>query len=431
MQEGKELVTKSVFMFATNIFGKGIILLTNVLIARLLGAKTFGFFIYVFTFISFFPTISIFGLNTGLLSFITKLEVQRKVDEKTNTITFAIAFSTVLAIVIALLLYVNSEWISRLILNDTKYLTLLRSLSFFIVPFTLLQVLASVFQAKREMVIYSVSLNIIQPLMTLFSIVMFYYFITIKYLNILILSKYIGYVIATFFLLYMYKIKYKNLNINFKKYTNTYKLLIKFSTPLMISYFIMGVTPRLNILFLGHYYSDDLIAIYSAVLQVSTLISFLLVAVNQVFSPIASKLYHEGRVRELGKVYGKLTIFLFIIASLFTVFIYILGNEVMLLFGKEFVDGSIPLIILSVAQLFNALSGPCGLLNTMSGHPKVEIIVQVTSLILTLILGYILVKNYSLIGAAISTSIVIFISNGLRMLFLYKNLRFLPFKINY
>jgi O-antigen/teichoic acid export membrane protein len=75
------------------------------------------------------------------------------------------------------------------------------------------------------------------------------------------------------------------------------------------------------------------------------------------------------------------------------------------LFGSEFVQAEIVLIILALAQLINSLVGPVGYLLTMTGYQKQAAWALGAGVLLNLLLNILFIPLYGINGAAMATAI--------------------------
>jgi len=74
------------------------------------------------------------------------------------------------------------------------------------------------------------------------------------------------------------------------------------------------------------------------------------------------------------------------------------------------------LIILSFAYLVDAVSGPIGSILTMTNYAKYILVNTIISLTVNIILNYILISKYGIIGVAIGTGLSIILNNLLSII---------------
>src|SRR5690606_19523202 len=90
-----------------------------------------------------------------------------------------------------------------------------------------------------------------------------------------------------------------------------------------------------------------------------------------------------------------------IIGGLFCVFgEWILG----FLFGNQYEAAYLPLVILTVGQLGNALFGSVGALLNMTGHERDTLSGMFVALLANLLIGVLLIPDLGMVGAAIASA---------------------------
>ena len=85
-------------------------------------------------------------------------------------------------------------------------------------------------------------------------------------------------------------------------------------------------------------------------------------------------------------------------------FLMIFGKPILGLFGEEFKNGYLSLLILIVGQLVNALSGSVGYIMVMTGKQKQASIVFAISAALNIIMNLIFIPIFGIAGAAAVTA---------------------------
>lgn len=144
------------------------------------------------------------------------------------------------------------------------------------------------------------------------------------------------------------------------------------------------------------------IGIYAVGYRVALVISFTLIAIDAFTAPIYSRHYRKNdRVRLIREI-RYATALRFSISFAAVIFLIFFGEWVLGLFGSEFVGGHTITIILALAQLGQAAVGPVAKLLAISGHHKRSLFASGASLALWLVLTAILMPKYGILGVAIA-----------------------------
>ena len=159
------------------------------------------------------------------------------------------------------------------------------------------------------------------------------------------------------------------------------------------------------------YVAEEELALLAIAMRLALLVPMILTAVNMVVSPRFAAHYHRGETRKTEEVLAK-SLKLLAIVSLLVFFTMVLfGDNVLGIFGGQYVEAGGLLSILVCGQLINAMTGPSGKLLMMSGFEKD---VRTSSMIvaaLGLVLALYLTARHGVYGAAISTALTISAQN--------------------
>ncbi len=157
--------------------------------------------------------------------------------------------------------------------------------------------------------------------------------------------------------------------------------------------------------------SEEELALLAIATRLALLVPMILTAVNMVVSPKFAALYHQGDMEQTEALLAKSLKLLALVSSFIFIVMFLFGDFVLGIFGEQYIEAAGLLSILVCGQLVNALTGPCGKLLMMSGFEKD---VRNSSIVVTvfgLVLALILVAQYGVYGAAISTAITIATQN--------------------
>ena len=159
------------------------------------------------------------------------------------------------------------------------------------------------------------------------------------------------------------------------------------------------------------YVAEEELAMLAIAMRLALLVPMILTAVNMVVSPRFAAHFHKGEIKETEEVLAK-SLQLLAIVSLLVFFTMILfGDNVLGIFGKQYVAASSLLSILVCGQLVNAMTGPCGKLLMMSGFEKDVRSSSLFVAALGLVLALYLTASHGVYGAALSTALTISAQN--------------------
>lgn len=428
MNELSELIKKATFMFVTNGIGKGAALVANIMMARMLGVEIYGEFTYVFSIIlilSIFPKL---GFDNSLLVFIPKNELEQKSHLSGELATLSIIITTVFACIMILVLKSNLLYFSEKLFGSICYSEQLAYQLPLIIGLSLIFVVPAVFQARKQMALYTLFFNVGRfGLFVILIPIFFIYNVNHLFIPVLSMDIALGLSITTAIWIAFKKGYLKRVR---KKHISNYIRFVQFSFPFLLIGSVGLILDRLNVYMVGYYLDDRSVAIFNSASQIALITSFMLLAVNQVFAPMISTFHHISDYKKLNKIYGQINIGLTILSFGIMTLVYVFRDSIMGLFGAEFIEGTTALVILSGGQVFNAVSGPCGYILNMTGHHRVNLYINILMIGVVFFLNVILIPTLGYIGAAIAASMSLIIVNFMRMVFMYKFTGIIPFKIS-
>jgi O-antigen/teichoic acid export membrane protein len=107
------------------------------------------------------------------------------------------------------------------------------------------------------------------------------------------------------------------------------------------------------------------------------------------------------------------------------------AEELLSIFGPEFRQGASCLMILSVGFFVQAATGHTTALIVLSGRPRWLLINNTAAMVVNILLNYVLIQKYSIIGAALATAISISLSNLAQLTMVYRLFGFHPYTVSY
>ena len=113
----------------------------------------------------------------------------------------------------------------------------------------------------------------------------------------------------------------------------------------------------------------------------------------------------------MGRLYKDVSRWIFTGAFVLFLVIVVFGPEVMGIFGEAFGAGVTALVVVAVAQLFSSSIGPAPRMLAMTGNQNFAMIATSTSAITGVIVSFILIPRFEVMGAAIGMATAIIVEN--------------------
>ena len=402
----KKIVKGSSIVFIGIFISKFLAYVYRLLIARV-GPEQYGLFSIALGLTGILVTISVLGLNLGLMRYIPFFKGKEDNEKILLTIRESLKLTAAISLFFSILVFFLSEKISIGLFNNHELITILKimSLSIFFgtLTFMLYDLMIAFQKAKYHVLIKNFFENAIKIVLT---------FILIYIIGIGALGAAYGYlfslIISLFVAIYMVN-KYVFRFITIKKIYGGIKIrkeLVSYSMPLMFSDLSISIIVWTDTLILGHFRSATEVGIYNAALPTAHLMYLIPYALMMLFLPVLTETYSKGEKEVLNSIYLRVTKWIFF-TNLMLVSFFVLFSRIIMknLFGQEYISGNIVLIILSLGLFLGYLIEPTERMFMIFKKTKTIFLITISVLVSSLSLNFMLIPIYGMIGAAIAAAI--------------------------
>jgi O-antigen/teichoic acid export membrane protein len=409
-----------------NGISRAIGLVTNVVLTRFLGTNLYGIYAYLGVIFSLVTVFTRLGGDKSVMRFLPEYEDQPR--KRQAMLSLAYGTSLLASGVVAVLVYLFAPLISAYTLNEPLFVDVLR-ITAIVIPFNTLAMLTySVFKGIERMD-YNVAVSsITRPV---FRLVFIGGAVVLGYSLIGAAAGVVVSGILTLVVALAVLYERTELGSIARPTRSEVRRYYDFSIPLTFNQLGSFLYNRVDILMVGFLLTGSAVGIYNVAVLLSRVLSLPLTAFNQLFPPIASRLYHEGGHEELEFVYKTLTRVIFSITLFPAVAMIVLTPELLRVFGADFVRGRVVLILFVFAQLTSAMVGPSGYLLMMTDHQYLTMVNQIASGVLNAVLNYVMITAFGFVGAALATASVLSAINLLRVFQVWYLEGFSPYDRSY
>jgi len=407
-----EVLKKSSASLFVKVIGMTVGLLVSIFLGRAIGAEGLGIINLSNQIISLLLVVTMFGMNNVLLKNIAIAYNNQNWQHISNNIYTSSIFNGTLALIISVIGILLAPFIVRHVFHEEELKVPLLIALAMIVPQTFSRIYASGLNGFKKiwqsnLVNETLSAWIVGGGLVLLLVLD----IPVNVINVAILYG-IGRLVVTFSIGIYWK---KLFHFQGKKQWIV-KPMLKMAMPLFLVSATGVVASNADIIMLGWLSSTREVGLYSVAARLALLVSFLLQVTNSAISPKLAALYANGEQKEMRIMVKRVTSVLILIAFTSLVVFIFGGNYILGLWGNEFEDAYMVLIILGIGQFFNISTGCAGLLLIMCGYEKIQGYISISSVILNLTLNYFLIRTYGAIGAASATAITVGGENILKMI---------------
>lgn len=397
------LFTDAAVIFSLRLAAAVIAYVTQILLARWMGAAELGLYISALSWFWILASISMLGQPSASRRFIPQyLAAGNKACVK-GFILFARRSSVAcglflgVASTVVVLVFEGRGWIE----DATTWI-----IAFFAIPIFALIALNTAFaRAQLWFLFASLSDTFARPLLVLLGVLMLFLAGTsitaVKVMLVLVTVLITVAIGQTFVLSRRLDRELGPVRPDFQART-----WIRIGLPLLLIEGFIAYYADINIIVVQTLLPPEEIAVYNAALRTVGIIAFGLNAVNAIVAPRASRLAGIGDQIALQRLVARATQLMFwpaLCATLVTVF---LGKKILALFGEAFVAGYDALVILALAQLLIGAAGPGLTLLNITGHQDRCLRIFACALVATVGLNILLVPRYGIAGGATAVLIV-------------------------
>lgn len=178
-----------------------------------------------------------------------------------------------------------------------------------------------------------------------------------------------------------------------------------------------------NLWIIGMFMSTEAVGVFGVASRLVNLVVFSLMAFSTIIPPLMSSIHASDDRNELRRVTSVSTRWILSISMPIILILIFEGKFILKYgFGERFEDAYIVLVILAIGQLINAGSGLVGLLLQMTGSHKVLMKITFIWGIISVVLNFILVPRFGIVGAAIATAFCLAMANISAVFTAYKKL---------
>lgn len=206
--------------------------------------------------------------------------------------------------------------------------------------------------------------------------------------------------------------------------------ILKYSLLIIIAGSIASTILDIDKVMLGKYIPIENVAYYNVAIFIAAVIAVPQRAMHQILLPLSAKFLNEKDMEALSDLYKKSSLNLFIVAGFIFLLIVLNINQMYCLIDKEYSVGLYVVLLISVSKLYDAVLGNNNAILFNSDYYRMVLLIGVLLVISMVVLNMILIPIYGLNGAALATCIAILLYNTIKVVFVHKVFKMIPFSGN-
>lgn len=380
------------------------------LLTRNIGKSELGIYVLLLALVNFFNILSSWGLNITLVKFISS------VDKLQNeaALRAILNLRILLLVILTVIFYLFPNEILPLFSLKKETFVFWIPILFIITSYK--DLFFNVLQGLNEYKKYAV-VQIISAAFRVLVIIIFMFMNNLT-LPVLVYIEVFTSLVAVGVQLMI--VPFKRL-IDYKPVKDTYRDIIKFSTPIHFNNILTFVYDRVSILFLGALLNPLSVALYDIASKIPEALQRIFMSFMIVYFPNSSKLFSSGAKKDALFLMNKSLNFFSVTITFITFFAFLFSQEiVVLLFSSAYKQTAPAFALLMFNFYLRIMSNIKGYTIVSAGNSSVSVKVNIVSSALNIAMSYILIPKYGFMGAVYAVLIMNAVAQVIYHLFLYR-----------
>jgi O-antigen/teichoic acid export membrane protein len=186
--------------------------------------------------------------------------------------------------------------------------------------------------------------------------------------------------------------------------------LFKFSLPAIIGVTLGAFNLWGDRLLVGYFGSESDAGIYQSISIITMFTTIILSGIKITIAPLISQMFHDNNHSGIKLLAKSITRWSLYLSLPFLMVIFIAPNDMIVtIFGREYQSGALPLLLLTIGQIFYIIFGATDQFFLMTGRQAAWLKISSIIFLLTIGLDALMIPKKGLIGAAIVSSAMMFL----------------------
>ncbi|MBI2145831.1 flippase [Candidatus Woesearchaeota archaeon] len=393
----------------------------RIIVSRYLGPSDYGLLSLGEGVFNIAILLATLGISSGVIKFISHYLAKNKPEKIKGVIIASLKFILPTSIVISALMIIFSNYIAIGIFNKEELAPLLVIFALAVPFFGYSNLLTNIFIAFKK-IHYRNQLNaFIRPVSSILIVILIIilkgnvYLIAIAFLVSYVLSAAWGF----------YLLETKTFSIIRTKIKAVFELkkLVSFSLPLFFSGLFVSIMGWIDTLFLGALRTSEEVGVYNVALPFVNTLTIVLASFGSIFFPLASESYARKEYKKIAQMYDSIARWIFLLSLPMLFIVLFFSKEILgIIFGPAYESGFLVLQVLMVAYFLKIVIGPAT--ETMMVFHKTKTLFYINSVavISNILLNFLFIPRWGIVGAAVATTISILIKEGTIFIIIWKRI---------
>ena len=420
----KRVVFGGATAFAIFIASAGVTACAQLLVARLIGAETYGVYAYVIAWMTILAYFSALGFDIALLRFVSAYQTTGAWSLARGVIQYAVRRTLAVSILVMLIGTLAVMTWPRQFSPELRNTFLV---GFILVPlWALLWVRCSIVRAFGGVVLALLPDKVVRDGLLVIFVVLAELWLSRRIdAPMVMMATLVGSIVALGLASgAMRRLRPDAFTIASPEYAAA--VWRRTAVPLMIITAAEALLNRSGVVLLGWFGETRQAGIYSLAFNIAFLVVLPRTAVNTLFAPAISSLFAQKDYATLQALVTQAAAWILGVAICIALALAVLAEPILTWFGKDFADGVPALRILLLGQVVAASYGSQLYVMTMTKHERGAAALLVLSALVNILAGIVFIDMFGLTGAAIATTIALIVWNMAMAFFIRRHLQLRP-----
>ncbi|MBR0431273.1 oligosaccharide flippase family protein [Candidatus Saccharibacteria bacterium] len=394
------------------IVAKGILIIFNIILARILNTTEYGVYSIVNNTVQTFTIFAGAGLGSTLSRYVA---LYRNKDKKLAGIIIKtlLVFNVFISIAVSLVMFFAASWISALISEEvdiSNYLRITSLTIFFTSVALILQGTLQGFEKYNKIATYQLVSSVA---MLVIGVIIAYHFKTVGAIIALLIQNLLMAIL--FFMVLKNVLIKKRIKLKFCINGTVKEAIRNVAIPaLLSSIFVVPIVWVTNSIFTKSNSYEEFAA-FSVCLQWFTILNYIPQQLGQV-RPIYTQLFDENKMVEFKKISYKMILFSALFTFIMSTLLGIFSGLLLKMYGDYYTDYSLPFIVMLIAAVMYSIQSQFGSIFYAIGRIWLSFILNVVWAIIFIVCFFILQENGA-IGYALAYLISYLLYSAISFIF--------------
>ncbi|MEK6873884.1 MAG: flippase [Nanoarchaeota archaeon] len=393
----------------------------KVFIARWFGPEIYGLYSLAISVLGLFVFIALLGIDAGLVRFIPFYMAKGENKKLKYLLKFSFACILLSSIIVGVILFLLSDFISITIFHEAKLAIFLKIFSILVPISSIIALVLSILNGYEKIGLYSFIENISKNATNVIFLALL---VLLGFGEMSVPASYLLGGISVLFISYFIIMKYvfsksKTKNRKDKLGSDEKKSVRKefliYSIPLLFFGVVNIIFSWIDSVSVGYFKSATEVGIYNAAMPIALLLGIAPQLFIKLFLPLISKEYGMNKMDNIKELTKQVTKWIILINLPLLILLFLFPEGfINLFFGKEYVSAALSLRILVIGYFVFSTFRISDRILAMAGKTKLLLLNVLAAVIVNIVLNIILIPRQTIFGidnslgvtgAAIATTI--------------------------